>query len=165
MSDVVIQQATEADVPTIQQLAYDVWWPTYGELLPHGQIDLMLDQFYSSDALQQQMTAGHQFWLAIREGLPVGFVGYRPKPSVRHVMRIERLYVLPSEHRRGTGTRLLNHVLRQAKVAGMRSLELNVYRNNPAKAFYERQGFQIAESIKIPYHGYVLDDYVMSKLI
>ncbi len=164
MNTIRIQASTPADVATIHQLANEIWWPTYRDLLPHGQIHLMLELMYSETALLNQLNKGQQFALATRNGAAIGFVGFQTK-SDSAVMRIEKLYVLPSEQGKGTGKRLINHVAAQASAAGIHCLELNVYRYNPAKTFYERQGFTVVSELEIPYHSYTLKDYVMQKLL
>ena len=157
----MLRAATVADVSTIRQLAHDVWWPTYGRYLAHGQISLMLELIYSEQALRGQIEAGQCFSLALRGELTVGFVGWHPKPGSSKIMRIEKLYVSQSEQGKGTGKLLIDHVAEIAHAAGCSYLELNVNRYNPAKAFYERQGFVIVDTVDIPYHGYILNDYIM----
>jgi len=162
MDETAIRQATPADVLTIHRLAHEIWWPTYRDLLPHGQIKLMLELMYSESALLNQLKNGQQFALAVTDETPVGFVGFQTKPD-SPVMRIEKLYVVPSEQGKGTGKQLINHVVALALAENIRCLELNVYRQNPAKAFYERQGFKVVAEVAIPYHGYTLEDYIMQK--
>ncbi len=162
MNGITIQLASLCDMETISRLAYAIWWPTYRDLLPHGQIRLMLEQNYSNAALKRQLESGQRFSLAIRDGEAVGFVGFQPGPT-RRIMRIEKLYVLSSEQGKGTGKSLIDHVAQQALASDIHCLELNVYRHNPARAFYEKVGFSIVSEIDIPYHGYVLMDYIMQK--
>lgn len=162
MTKTRIQEATPSDVTTIHRLAHEIWWPTYGDLLPHGQINLMLDLMYSESALLDQFKKGQQFALAIRDQTAVGFVGFRSKPHLS-IMRIEKLYILPSEQGKGTGKQLISHVAALASAANLSLLELNVYRHNPAKAFYEHQGFTVVSEVDIPYHDYTLRDYIMQK--
>ncbi|MFC3200016.1 GNAT family N-acetyltransferase [Parapedobacter deserti] len=163
MNDITICIATLDEVFVINRLAHEIWWPAYAKLLPHDQIDFMLKAIYSFDALRNQMAAGQRFCLAKRNGDAIGFVGFQPKPSVRSIMRIEKLYVLPSEQKKGIGKLLIDYVAQIALTADLHCLELNVYQYNPAKAFYEREGFKVVEAVEIPYHGYVLNDYVMQK--
>ncbi|SFC36177.1 Acetyltransferase (GNAT) domain-containing protein [Parapedobacter composti] len=165
MNGIAIRTATTGDAPIIHRLAHEIWWPAYKELLPHGQIEVMLHHLYSIAALEEQMASGQEFALALREDISVGFIGFRPKPSATGTMRIEKLYILPAEQGKGTGKLLINHAAAIALAAGMRLLELNVYRHNPARAFYERQGFVVVETVEIPFHGYILDDYVMQKAL
>jgi len=164
MNEIRIQAATPADVATIHRLANEIWWPAYRDLLPHGQIRLMLEFMYAESALLNQLKSGQQFALASRNGTVVGFVGFQTKPD-SSIMRIEKLYVLPSEQGKGTGKRLIHHVAALATAADIHCLELNVYRHNPAKTFYERQGFTVVSEVEIPYHNYTLKDYVMQKLL
>ncbi|UZJ65165.1 GNAT family N-acetyltransferase [Sphingobacterium sp. KU25419] len=64
---------------------------------------------------------------------------------------------------KGYGKLLLDFIAQLAKSKDLKRLELNVNRNNPAYYFYLKQNFLITETVDIPYHGYVLDDYVMQK--
>ncbi len=161
--NVTLQAATAADLSLIRQLAHDIWWPTYGSYLAHGQISLMLELIYSDEALLRQLHAGQRFSLALRDDTAVGFVGFQPKPGNPETMRIEKLYVSPSEQGKGTGKVLVNHVAESALTAGCAYLELNVNRYNSAGEFYRRQGFVVIDKVDIPYQGYVLNDYVMRK--
>ncbi|WP_326328016.1 GNAT family N-acetyltransferase [Parapedobacter sp. 10938] len=144
-------------------MAHDIWWPTYRNYIDHDQIGLMLKLIYSTQALWKQLETGQRFSLAVRNDIAVGFIGFQPKLGNPKVMRIEKLYVSQSEQGQGTGKLLINHVAQTALAAGYSYLELNVNRNNPAVTFYGRQGFVTVETVDIPYHGYMLNDYVMQK--
>lgn len=165
LNNVTLRAATVADLPIIRQLAHDIWWPTYGSYLAHDQISLMLELIYSEPALLGQFEKGQYFTLALRDQTAVGFVGFQPKIGQSQVMRIEKLYITSSERGKGTGKLLINHVSQRALEAGCSALELNVNRDNPATTFYGRQGFVIVDTVDIPYHGYILNDYVMRKEI
>lgn len=162
---IILQAATAADVSSIRRLAHEIWWPTYGGFIAHGQISLMLELIYSEQALQAQIEAGQRFVLALRGQRAVGFVSFRPKPAEPDIMRIEKLYLSQSQQGKGTGRLLIDHVNQQAQVADCSLLELNVNRHNPAVGFYDRQGFVITDTVDIPYHGYVLNDYVMQRRV
>ncbi|HLW49732.1 MAG TPA: GNAT family N-acetyltransferase [Sphingobacteriaceae bacterium] len=177
-----IRLAETEDLATLQRLAHQIWWPTYSDFLPHAQIEKMLAEFYTPEALNAQMMAGHYFALWEKEGVPMGFVGFREKPSPElspepspessldprqdfseemNIMRIEKLYILPQCQGSGAGTDLLAYVARAAAERGIRTLELNVNRDNPAVGFYLKKGFKIIEEVNIPYPPYVLNDYIM----
>ena len=163
MSNITIRQAKFTDALIIHELAHEIWWPTYQDYIPHGQIKLMLALIYSENALREQMEAGQRFSIVLRDDNLVGFVGFWPKPSATDILRIEKIYIHPSEQGKGTGRLLIDHVSQIARVANIHSLELNVNRNNPAKTFYEKQGFVIVAEVDVPYHNYVLNDYIMQK--
>lgn len=163
MEAIQIKEADTEDVAVIRDLAHEIWWPTYGDYIPHGQISLMLEQLYSAHALLHQMALGQHFILATLNGNPAGFASYQLKPADPHIMRIEKLYLLPAVQGKGMGKRLIDHVAQAAIAIHIRCLELNVNRNNAARHFYEKIGFTIIAETDTPYHGYVLDDYVMQK--
>ena len=164
MSSTEVFWATANDVATIRRLAVDSWWPAYGSYLPHGQINLMLENQYAEAVLKRQLDEGHGFLLAYRRGLPVGFAGLREMvEDGMSAIRIEKLYILPDEQGKGIGRALLATVDEYARKRCASYLELNVNRNNPAKGFYEKLGFLVVREVDIPYHGYVLNDYVMRK--
>ena len=161
----ILQAATVADISSLRRLAHEIWWPTYGSFIAHGQISLMLELIYSEPALLAQMEAGQQFVLALQGGSAVGFVSFWPKPAQPEVMRIEKLYLSLSQQGKGIGRLLVDYADQQAQAAGCSLLELNVNRHNPAVGFYNRQGFFITDTVDIPYHGYVLNDYVMQRRV
>jgi len=49
----------------VQQIAYATWPATYGKILSPEQLSYMLQLFYSTESLAQQMSAqGHNFIVA-----------------------------------------------------------------------------------------------------
>lgn len=160
-----IRKANHYDVLAIHELAEKIWWPTYRTIISEEQIRFMLEDMYSENALQEQMDTGLQFFLAERDHIPVAFAGYSLSDMEDHVCKLHKLYVLPTEQGRGTGKKLIEHIASIAKSLGGEILELNVNRGNPALEFYQKSGFEICHSVDIPYHHFVLNDYVMRKAL
>ncbi len=124
----------------------------------------MLEEMYSEEALSEQMKEGIQFLLAERDGCPVAFAGYSLTER-ELLIKIHKLYVLPSEQGKGTGKKLIEQISIVAKETNFNILELNVNRGNPARGFYQNLGFEIYQTVDIPYHHFVLNDYVMRKTL
>src|SRR5690606_8232135 len=125
-NDVGLRAATAADLAVVHRLAHDIWWPTYGSYLTHDQISLMLELIYEEEALQEQLKDGQRFTVAIRgDDTAVGFVGFQPKHTKTEpkIMRIEKLYVAPSEQGKGTGKLLIGYVAQIALADGCSYLE------------------------------------------
>lgn len=156
-----IVEATENDIPLIHELAEKTWWPAYGSILSKEQISFMLKNMYSESALRDQMRDNIKFILVTRNDDHVAFAGYSTEGG--QILKIHKLYVLPSEQGKGTGKNLIDHFVHLAKKLNIARVELNVNRANPALSFYEKMGFRIAETIDIPYHQFMLNDYVMRK--
>jgi len=159
---VAITPATTDDIGEVQRLADEIWHRHYPGIITVEQIDYMLGVGYSRDALAKFLDdANAGLALARRDGVPVGFVAWRPDAG--GAMKLERLYVLPQYHGEGIGRALIDHVVSHARTARCSSLRLNVNRGN-AKAIraYERCGFAILESGDFPIgNGFVMEDFIM----
>ena len=83
-----------------------------------------------TEYIRSEIAQGKDFYMLI-DHIPVGIV------SVSGSL-IENLYVLPTEQRKGYGTMLLQHVLKQCN--GMPSLWI-LSNNDRANAFYKKHGF------------------------
>ncbi|WP_276345966.1 GNAT family N-acetyltransferase [Daejeonella sp. JGW-45] len=155
-----IVRVSQRDIPVIHQLAHQIWWPTYSAILSEEQISFMLKNMYSPDALGEQIKNGSQFILVKNEGTDVAFAGYSIEAKV---LKIHKIYILPSEQGKGTGRKLIEYLDNIARECGISKLQLNVNRANPALSFYQKVGFKIVKTVDIPYFEFVLNDYVMRK--
>jgi GNAT superfamily N-acetyltransferase len=161
---VSIRHATEADIPAIQQIATDTWWPTYRPILTDAQIEYMLALFYSPEAIASQMQDGHTYVLLLQDDIAKGFASYAARTENKDIYKLHRLYCLPETQGKGYGSQLMQYVEAAIKTMGKDVLELNVNIHNPANGFYERLGYIRAYAEKIDIgSGYIMDDYVMRK--
>ena len=160
-SSFVLRDANNDDIYLIGEIAYKVWPLTYGEILPAGQLEYMLEKIYSPGSLKNQMQDLHHHFLILeQEGRGVGFAAYSEiEPGV---FKLHKLYVLTELQGRGAGRILLERVIKNIQGENGETLVLNVNRNNPAIHFYEKQGFKVSREEKIDIGGgYFMDDYVM----
>lgn len=157
-----IRHTTRADIPLIRELTFKVWPQTYRDILTSEQIDYMLEMMYSPASLEKQMQDGCNFIIVYDNEQPVGFASYQL--TSEDVTKLHKIYVLPSQQGKGTGIFLLNYTIEQVKKLGAVSLQLQVNRNNTAKAFYEKKGFVVIEEADFDIgNGYYMNDYVMEK--
>lgn len=164
-SMITIRPATTQDYLHIQNIAYQTWPPTFGDILSPTQITYMLDWMYSLPALHQQVEVkGHTFLLAQDGEDPVGFVSYECQYQDSPTTKIHKIYILPSTQGKGVGKALLGHTSEIARQAGNSSLLLNVNRYNKALDFYKRMGFELIgqENIDIG-QGFLMEDYILEK--
>lgn len=163
--EISIRTASYPDIPIIRTLAEQTWWPTYSPFLDRQQIDFMLSTIYSSEAMKQAMADGQTFLLAENNSAPVGFASFSPWGEEPLVVKVNKLYVLPSAHRGGVGRKLLNEIERRCRINGVNKLVLNVNRQNPAMGFYRHNGFDILREEDVAIGPYWMNDFVLVREI
>ena len=108
------------------------------------------DELARSDSdVVAQLTQGNSHAVFLNES-PIGIAAMvRLTPSrARHRGEIAAFYVDPTAHGSGAAQALMDHLARQAEAQGIWQLELFVAQSNPrARAFYERNGFQVCGTV------------------
>lgn len=155
-----IREANSNDRTVIRSLAENTWPEAYGKIISQEQIRYMLDMIYSDDALLEQMQKGHQFYLAELNDQPIGFASVSEEGN--QGCKLNKLYILPTIQKSGAGKALLQKVIAYTKEKNHTRLFLQVNKQNPAKDFYARMGFTIAEEVKLDIgNGFFMDDFIM----
>ncbi len=164
MAGLQIRPASFNDIPFIQQIAEETWPAAYSQILSGGQLRYMLDLFYSTASLENQMADNHYYFIAFQEFTPVGFAAF--SQIEQQVYKLQKIYVLPGIQRLGAGKALLKVVEETAKSMGGIRLQLNVNRQNKASDFYQKNDFKIIKQEDIDIgRGYFMNDFIMEKLL
>lgn len=151
-------------IPVIKRLSDEIWKQVYPSVVPMAQIEFLLNTWYSSAALTEQMEqSGHQFILVEWNDEAVGYASYSMKLANQpERFRVHKLYLQPAIHGNGIGRAMLKYIAAESMPLGCKELELNVHKRNPAVGFYQHVGFTIEQDIvTVIEHGHVLDDYIM----
>lgn len=156
------RNATVRDIPLLRNLAQASWQTAYAEILSAGQICYMLENMYSEAALKADFeNSNYRYFILEAEEKSVGFMGFEYN-FLPGTTKLHRLYLLEEERGKKIGENALKFLKDKAVQAGQKRLVLNVNKNNPARQFYERQGFAVFdEGIFDIGNGYVMDDYLM----
>lgn len=162
--EIVLRLATSDDVELIHDAARATWEPTYREIISQEQIWTMFEDLLSVPAIERQIVQGEgTYVIAVDGSSVVGFAYFNRSSDVPERYKLQRLYVRPTAQRGGIGRDLLHWVEEHVRVRGAHELALNVNRYNSAYHFYLRQGYEVVETVNIPYREYWLNDYVMRK--
>jgi ribosomal protein S18 acetylase RimI-like enzyme len=164
---ITLRLATSEDAPAIQQVAETTWPISYTGVISPEQIRYMLNLMYSQLKITAAIRDPKQaFWLAEENGAVLGFCGIEHGYPETGFTRIHKLYVLPDTQGSGIGKILIQHAEKEARKQGNKKLHLNVNKKNKAVGFYQKHGFitDHEEVIDIG-NGYVMDDFVMVKLL
>ena len=168
---------TAADFETLARLAEAIWREHYTRIIGSAQIDYMLAGRYTPEKLRLYLNADDRWLMLLRiDDRAVGYCSYaladdpgamQPPEIKPREMKLEQLYLLPELHGQGLGKLMLRHVEQQARVRGHRTLVLQTNkRNDIAIAFYRKAGFTVREEAVFDIGGgFVMDDYVMEKVL
>ena len=156
--------ATKEQMPIVRNLAEIIWPVTYGKIISSEQIDYMMDMTYSITSLEKQLQNNKIFLLVEEEHHFLGFASYEVNCDNSNKTKIHKLYVLPETQGKGIGRQLIDCIADIALKNGNPALYLTVNKNNKAKDFYIKNGFEITSSAVFDIgNGYVMDDYIMEK--
>lgn len=149
----------------IQSMAHTTWPITYGQLLPAGQLEYMLDLIYREESIKQQMDREHQFIIGYHDGEPLGFASVEKQYKSPANLMIHKLYILPSFQGKGMGKAFLDYLTVLGTQTEHDTLMLKVFvKNQNAIRFYHHLGFQsIGEEVTELGNGYAVLDYIMIK--
>lgn len=162
MQEISIRDADLADIPVIQELAEQTWWPTYSSIVEPEQIRFMLDLIYSTASLQKVMQEGSQHFLLLQdsEGYQ-GFAGYGKRQEDPTIYKLHKLYIHPRNQGKGYGKKFIEEIKVILRASGIHTLDLNVNRHNKAKSFYEKLGFTVIKEEDVEIGPYWMNDFVM----
>jgi len=149
-----------------QNLAEKIWPSAYGSILSNEQLSYMLNWMYSIETLEKSFDKGNEFYCAFDNDLPLGFLELEFLSEETSSVKLQKIYVLPSEQNKGIGKNFLQFALLRAKNRGARNIILQVNRANKAVGFYLKNNFYIIseEDFSIG-NDYYMNDYVMEKTL
>ena len=154
------------EAPLVQALAHKIWPIAYKEILSQAQLDYMLNWMYSIESLTQQMQEGHHYFGIYVADEIVGFLDIQTNHPEIGVLKLNKIYVLPTCHGRGFGYQLIQFAINFAENEHKKTIELQVNRNNKAKDFYTKIGITIKEDKNFDIgNGYFMNDFVMHYLL
>jgi GNAT superfamily N-acetyltransferase len=157
---VEIKAASRNDLPLINQMAIIIWDTAYKDILSKDQLAYMHHKMNSVEALTKLIDDGHQFIISYEDDVAKGYACFK---IYTDKARIEKIYVLPDQHKKGIGKLMMDYIIEKAKI-DVNIVELNVNRQNKAVDFYKKVGFEIVREADIPIgEGYFMNDYVMQK--
>jgi diamine N-acetyltransferase len=151
----------EADVQTAAKLANQIWREYYTPMIGKAQVEYMLANLQSADAIARQIKEGCLYYLVRdNEGKNIGYFAAFPR---KEEMFLSKLYITAETRGQGYGRQSMEFISGLARERGLPMIALTVHKGN-AKAIerYKKHGFVIKEPVVIDIGGgFVMDDYRM----
>ena len=160
-----IRPVSKHEVEEIASLARDIWQQHYAAIISPAQIDFMLAERYSQPRMIEELDRVGIWWDQLWvDGSRAAFASYHLS-GVPGEMKLDKLYVHPSQQRHGLGGMLITHISDQARSQHCERLILAVNKQNiQAIAAYQKHGFVVRESVQVDIgQGFIMDDYIMIK--
>ncbi len=144
-------------------MASEIWHDCYPIILTEGQIDYMVENFQSENAISEQIKSkGYIYGFFEYNGEKIGYFGLCPREKR---LMLSKFYLLKEYRGKGLGSESLNLIINYAKEKKYDFVCLTVNKeNHSAIKAYERNGFVKVSSIVTEIgNGYVMDDYIMER--
>lgn len=152
---------TENQVQLVADLAYTIWNEHYVPIIGQDQVNYMVTNFQSSEAMTKQIQAeGFEYYIIRHLSEPSGYISIK---LTGNELFLSKFYIIKEKRGTGLGKVGLKFIADRAKTLGANSIKLTVnkYNTNSIKA-YEKMGFvNIGSVVADIGEGFVMDDYVM----
>lgn len=157
---VPLRKGDEEGIAAMSKLAEGIVREHFDPIIGEAQNSYMIEKFNSPAAVKQQLEDGYRYFFVKKDDADIGFIAFYPRGTA---MYLSKFYLKKSERGIGYARRMLEFVTEAAKAENLQSVELNVNRNNPVCAIYEKLGFEILrEDKKDIGNGFFMDDYLYS---
>lgn len=150
------------DIKELASLASAIWHEYWPVLLTPEQIDYMVENFQSENAINNQYDNENYTYYFIRENdKNAGYFGVSAKQDY---LFLSKLYISKDYRAKGLGTMAFEKIKEIAQNQNYKKIQLTVnkHNENTIKA-YLKWGFKIIDSVVTDIgSGFVMDDYIMS---
>lgn len=148
------------DAVALSKIAREIWTECYTPLIGSDQVEYMLENIQSAEAIEQKMGSGEDYYMAYLYGRLIGYLAIREEED--HIF-LSKIYIEKDFRGRKISDQFFFLVKDEARRARKRKIRLTVNKGNIRSiAIYKNMGFQILEEVVTDIGGgFVMDDYVM----
>ena len=109
MSVEIAQVLTNDDIEGVANLVREIWSQHFTSIIGELQVEYMLTNLQSSDAIKSQINDGSEYYLVKVQRECVGYVGLNPDFE-QNKMMLSKIYVRYSLQGKGAGQSILDFV-------------------------------------------------------
>lgn len=168
---------TQKDLANIHKLASKIWREYYVDILIEKQIEYMVKNFQSIEAIDKQIKQGYEYFQIFNSKELAGYfaIAYKNDDKFYKInektkgraMFLSKLYVVKSHRHKGVGKSVIEYLKNIAHLREISKIWLAVNKNNlDSINAYKKIGFNVyRESCEEIGYGYLLDDYFMELIV
>lgn len=153
--------STSNEINEVVKIARDIWTEYYPPIIGFDQVEYMLENYHSKDAITNEITRDNYAYYLIKDkNRIIGYIGIQLKGDY---LFLSKIYILSSERGNGVGKASMNFIKDLAQKNKMNKISLTVNKNNTESiAAYYRLGFIKTGDICVDIGGgYEMDDIQM----
>lgn len=147
-------------------LAQRIWNEHYTPIIGKEQVDYMLANFQSEQAIKNQINEGYRYFLTYYNDKAIGYFAILADVKDGSLF-LSKFYVDKNFRGQGIGRRCIAYMENICRERGLNRiwLTVNKYNSSSIKA-YEKFGFKkVEELVQDIGNGFVMDDYKMEKIL
>jgi len=153
--------STSNEINEVVKIARDIWTEYYPPIIGFDQVEYMLENYHSKDAITIEITRDNYAYYLIKvKNRIIGYIGIQLKGND---LFLSKIYIRSSERGNGIGKASMNFIKDLALENNMNRISLTVNKNNTGSIdTYYRLGFIKTGDICVDIGGgYKMDDIQM----
>jgi len=173
LTDLILRDATSADIPAISHLATDSFIAKFGDLYSAENLGAFLAENLSEAAIAAELAnPSRVYQLAEADGRLVGYCkigltcGFPEHARGAKVMELKQLYAASDATGMGIGKAMMDWAMDQFAQRGADEAQLSVYAyNDGAHRFYHRYGFAKVADITFKVGDHIDPEFLFAKML
>jgi diamine N-acetyltransferase len=154
-----------AQIKKLAGVAKQIWFEYFPGIITVEQVEYMVDKFQSVHAITEQTSnGGYEYFLVLGDGEILGYVGFKAEADK---LFLSKLYLKKEARGKGHFSKMFTFVEQAAQERGLKSLYLTVNKyNDHSIEVYRKKGFTVIEEKAADIgRGFIMDDYIMEKVL
>lgn len=151
---------SDADVQRLVKVAKIVWREANVAFCTPEQVEYMIENFQSFEAVQGQLLQGYRYFVVEEDGDIIAYFGVQPQGDR---LFLSKFYILKEHRGRGVFSLGMEVMVSLCREQELQAIYLTVNRNNThAYEVYLKKNFKVIdEQVASIGCGFVMDDYIM----
>jgi RimJ/RimL family protein N-acetyltransferase len=164
----MLRLAEKEELPRIKEIAIPIWHEHYTPIIGNEQVEYMLQNMYSTDALIKQNQEGQDFYFIEENKEEIGFIAISKKSEGQWFLH--KFYIAVEHQNKHLGAEVMKELsafIGESDDSDSIEIQLTVNRiNYKSINFYFKHGFKIESVADFDIgSGYFMNDFVLIKSI
>lgn len=157
---------SDEDIDILVSIAHDIWSEHFNTMFDVEDLPKLIEGAQSKLAILSQIQDGYRYFFIDEEDIKIGYFAFKIDKQ-KNELFLSKIYIYSDQRGKGIGKKVLNHIEKVSKDAGIVKLVLTVHhKNTDSIGTYERWGFSNLGLIKRVFdNGLIVEDIKMEKAI